>query len=454
MSASSPFPWTLEHLKTGLNQEKRILHWILSVEHIHRLEQYFIEKGAIDQDREVNAHHIFARFSVKLSESGRVGEMTKKFFPSRPLQPQIEAGVRAALQTSSEAWRFPQPEEPSSGWPLVQTADPRIEEDLMGSMSALCREVKMCASRSRKSTFNSAELFLSVHNRELHFSSGAVYRSAQSRAYAEAAFSSSTDEYVNRRWSVNLDHLAIQSLFNEADERALSTEKVEKLEPGHYSVLVDSEALGLLFHDFLPHLSGSSAYLKLPFKKPGDDLIPGARGDLISLTLDPLRSFGADSAPVSDLGSSQNSLILVTDNRVVATSADQQYSNYLGIAPTSVRGDLVVAAGTRSYAELTHFAPQVLEILQFSALFTHAASGTFSSEIRLAKLHDRQSGQVRWIKGGSVSGSLFENFLDLKLSSERISQYEFHNTPVFGLSSGRGYFGPKFALLNDVSVAG
>jgi hypothetical protein len=98
---------------------------------------------------------------------------------------------------------------------------------------------------------------------------------------------------------------------------------------------------------------------------------------------------------------------------------------------------------------LIQSAPRVLEILQLSGLFTDANSGTFSSEIRLARLHDRETGAVKYVKGGSLSAAILENFKELRLSSEVVHRQHFET----GSSSGEGYLGPCFALMNDVSIA-
>ena len=153
---------------------------------------------------------------------------------------------------------------------------------------------------------------------------------------------------------------------------------------------------------------------------------------------------------MSEQGLVQRPLKLVEKNRVVATATDKQYGDYLGISPNTNRGNIVVDPGMMSYEELTRQSPQVIEILQFSGLFTDPNSGTFSSEIRLAKLYDNQTGSVHYLKGGSLSGSISENFKGLRLSKNRSIRSLFFSDH----SHGQGYFGPDFALLSNVSIVG
>jgi hypothetical protein len=215
-------------------------------------------------------------------------------------------------------------------------------------------------------------------------------------------------------------------------------------------VLIDSEVLATLLNGHVSQLTAANSYNGLPFVRPGDELIPGGPADSFTLTLDPGLEYGADTAAISEQGSLQEKLVLVENNRVQATASDKQYADYLSSSPTTVRGDLVMEPGSLSYAELTKAEPQVLEILQFSGLFADANSGTFSSEIRLGRLFDRQSGTVRYIKGGSLSGSISENFRGARFSKERVRRAHFSSNNT----KGEGYFGPEFALLTGVSIVG
>ena len=141
---------------------------------------------------------------------------------------------------------------------------------------------------------------------------------------------------------------------------------------------------------------------------------------------------------------------LVEKNRVIATATDKRYADYLGAPSTTVRGNVVVDAGLLSHEELTRQAPQVIEILQFSGLFADPNSGTFGSEIRLAKLYDNETGKVTFLKGGSLSGSFTENFRGARFSKSRVKRAHFNANSA----QGEGYFGPEHALLSEVSIVG
>jgi PmbA protein len=455
--------WNLDQLKSELSLRSKsgdVKAWVVTQEHVHRRERYFMLDGSAlitDQDRDVHSQNIQLKLYVPIGKQGRQGEIAKKLFPSHSLREQIDAAIEAASHTDHQAWELPT--EIPNRQPQLATADPRMAEDLDGVMNQLTRDVSSAVAKKRDTTFNSAELFLSMHDQETHLSNGLVHRSSQSRIYSEAAYSYQrrgddgkmrSDEYLNTRWAVSLDDMPIEKLFDETSDRAQHSLDVVKPATGRYSVMIDSEVLATLFHAQLSQLSSSNSYHGLPFVKPGDELVRGAKGDLITLTLDPSLDYGADTTAVSEQGLPQTPFRLVDKNKVIATSTDKRYADYLQAPVTTVRGNIVVDGGTLSHAELSKQAPQVLEILQFSGLFADPNSGTYSSEIRLARLYDNERGKVTYIKGGSLSGSFSENFQDARFSRERVKRAHFSSNS----SSGEGYFGPEFALLGNVSIVG
>jgi predicted Zn-dependent protease len=452
--------WTLDQLKSTLTRNSDSSAWIITEEHVHRHERYFMfdrDALVVDQDREVRSHTIHLRLMVNIGKAGRQGEISKKLFPALPLAEQLDSALAAAKQTDHQAWALPT--ELPQQTPTVKTADPRMAEDVGQVMDQLTRAIGKVVAEPCEARFNSAELFLSIHDSELHLSNGLRHRSSQSRIYSEAAYSyarknpageNESDEYLNTRWAVNLDDLAIDRLFAETADRARHSLDTRKPATGRYPVIVDADVLATLFNNHLSQLSSANAYHGLPYVKPGDELIKNASGDLLTITLDPSLEFGADTAAFSENGVTQSPFRLVEKNRVIATATDKRYADYLTTPVTTTRGNVVIEAGTLSHEALTRQAPQVIEILQFSGLFADPNTGTFSSEIRLAKLYDNEAGKVSYIKGGSLSGSFTENLKGARFSQNRVKRSHFtSNNP-----RGEGYFGPEHILLSDVSIVG
>ena len=450
----------MEQLKAILSKRSEIKGWMIQVENIHRLERYFLldkNEIATDQDREVKQQNIRIRIFVNKKDPARQGEAEKIISLTLPLEEQVDSAVRSALETDIQKWELPA--RLDIKFPKLKTADPLMLENLNRVMRDMTDQIYRISLKKRDVTFNSAELFLSNHGYETHLSNGLTHHSNRTKIYAEAVFSTlpgkNSDEYLEYQWASSLSEFSIDELFNKAAERARYTSLVvKKPESGSYFVLVDSAVLDLLMHDYLTQLSGGSKYLKLPFIEVGDELIKDAAGDLINLKLDPYLDYGADTAAVSSDGLLQSPMDVVRDNRVLETLSGKQYSDYLNKQPTTVRGNLVMPAGKYSRDQLISMQPKVLEILKFSALFTDPYSGTFSSEIRLGRIFNREKGTVEYIKGGSLSGSIFANFKNVRFSDRLVMRSSFSPGMSANGESVSGYFGPEFALLSDVSVVG
>jgi hypothetical protein len=113
---------------------------------------------------------------------------------------------------------------------------------------------------------------------------------------------------------------------------------------------------------------------------------------------------------------------------------------------TSSAGAVVVEALKSSTEdELRKSEPRVLEVLQFSALFSNASDLTFSSEIRLARLHEE--GKVTYIKGGSLAGNFRENFQGVRWSNRTVTEN------LAEMNGPQSYIGPSMALLSNVSIS-
>lgn len=463
--------WNVEDLKQALSACPEVKGWVLVQGHMRRRESYFLlEPGgalAVDQARDAEAEDLFATLFVDAGKEGRQGETTRKLFPALALAPQLASAIAAARQTDHRGWSLPAAPTAAETPQTPETADPAMLEDLDGCMRSMGEQIAQAVAAPRPTRFNSAELFMSVHRRTVWLSNGLSHKTAQTRIYVEAAYSMHgrrpgtdaaggpagapvSDEYLHTQWAVGMDGISVADLFAETSARAERMLDVSMPQPGSYAVIVDADVLSTLFHDQVSHLTAINAYNKLPFIEPGQDLVQGAHGDLLTIALDPTLRHGAASVAYSGQGVPQRRMTLVEGNKVLATAADQQHASYLDMpGPTTVRGNVVVQAGTATLEELSRGAPQVIEILQFSGLFTDATSGTFSSEIRLARLYDNVAGTVRYLKGGSLSGAIGTNFKGLRLSGEVVRHAMFWA----GAARGQGYVGPSHALLSDVSIA-
>lgn len=451
--------WNFEELKNLLANKTNIHGWIFDKRKVRRRERYFLADNsqlAVDQDRDVTSTECSIQLFIRSARVGFQSEITAQLYPSLPLAAQIDQAIKSAAQTEFKAWSLPAAV--STALPKYLSADSRITEDLEGALRSLTAEITKAVAKTRRSQFNSSELFVSYQECDTYLSNGMQYSSASTQIYLEAAYSmtaalpdgrSEANEFMSTRWSVNLENLKVEEFFDEVATKAEVSTNCRAPISGLYPVIINHEALSALLDSHVTQLSAASLYLGLPTIKSGEEFVQGAHGgDLVNLRMDPSLPYGASTIAVNE-GVAQYPLELVKNNVVVSNYCSKRYSDYLGIALTTTCGNWVLECGSASYSQLCQAAPQVIEILQFSAINPDSATGTFSSEIRLAKLYDNTKGTVTYLKGGSLSGSMKDNFSKVRFSRESATRSHFD----YG-SSAVGYQGPAFALLNDVSIVG
>jgi len=122
-------------------------------------------------------------------------------------------------------------------------------------------------------------------------------------------------------------------------------------------------------------------------------------------------------------------------------------ADYLNIAPTGVIGNLEIPVGPTSIVDLCKDKGPVLQVVEFSALMPDLVSGSFAAEIKLG--YEYQNGNVRPVKGGSVSGNLITGFETAGFSTE--SQFTNYALSLHRFGT---YIGPEAARFESFQVSG
>ncbi len=159
-------------------------------------------------------------------------------------------------------------------------------------------------------------------------------------------------------------------------------------------------------------------------------------GDLLTISAESELLGHPDSAPCDPEGCGLSRVVLCEQGIVKDFVGPSRYATWLGLP---VRGDyplFSVAPGSHSESALRSI-PH-LEVAYFSDFGVAADSGDFGAEIRLAWLSDGKT--RRPVRGGSITGNLFENRDGIRLSN--------------ALSLSGPMFGPSSLLLPKVSITG
>lgn len=448
--------WTTNQLVDELNRRQGIgiiQQWAVREDACTREERYFIRDDrdviSLDQSRSVVDSQLLV--SVQVTKGERMGTAQKRFFPSIPLLAQIDSLAQSAALNDEEIWHYEA--NPAQKRISQNRADPLIWENVLTSTDRLSKGLAEAVRSIQTADFNSAELFVAKKKETLRLANGFIGEEFACHIYAEVCFAytdsatGKSEEYMVRRGGARSEQIDFLSMCRESAELSKRSLDVRKPEPGKYSVMLSSSEICLIMHDLFSQLQGASKYLGWPYIEKGQQLIENFSGGKFRLAIDPEMGHAFSSRTFDGFGDPQKRRLLVDNNLVLENSFNRKYATYLQQVPTTSIGVLVVDADTvHTEAQMRKLKPKVLEILQLSALFTDSHDLSFASEIRLARLHDRETGESHYIKGGSISGNFRENFSQVQWSDrKRLENIDDMNGP-------QSFFGPSFALLNDVSV--
>ncbi len=452
--------WTVESLMEQLEARRnsgQIYQWTIQLKETDREESYFIrskDKVALDQSRTVSESIVFVRLEVEKGE--KLGSANRQFFTSAELIPQISGAIETAKLGEEKHWQLKQ--DVDTELKMYHRADPLIWEDVGAASRKLSEELISSIESTNESTkegnFNSAELFVARQKRTLFLSNGARAEETSARTYAEVCFSATkedntveSEEFLITKFGASRDYYNFHEMCDLSAENAAASLDVARQESGNYAVIIDANSLCQLFGDVVSQFGAGAKYYGTPFIERGSELIPGFSGDNFKLFLDPEMNHTFGSSSFNAYGSPQSKLLLVDSNKVIQNTVDKKISDYLDLPVTTTQGAFVIEPAKSSpIAKLRKAHSKVLEILQFSALFSNSVDLTFASEIRLARLYDNETGEVKCIKGGSIAGKFQESFKEARWS-EKMALANLDD-----MSGVQAYYGPSHALLTNIPV--
>ncbi|MBN2055256.1 hypothetical protein JW905_10060, partial [bacterium] len=232
--------------------------------------------------------------------------------------------------------------------------------------------------------------------------------------------------------------LDIPAMIARASAQARDSLRARLPRGGSMPVVMESDALEYVFDPFITHAGGALQYRGLSRFHPGEPVIPARRGEPIFLASDGLLVHGNNSLPFDEDGVPAHRIAVVEDGRFLSPVCDQEHSQYLGVRATGPFANKVLGSGPRSLSELVGDGGPLLHVVAFSSCIPDNLTGDFVGEIRLA--YEHRDGAVIPVKGGAVSGNVFNAFADAHFSAER----EFRGD----------YLGPRAVRLGPLTVVG
>lgn len=214
---------------------------------------------------------------------------------------------------------------------------------------------------------------------------------------------------------------------------------------GRFPVMVSGEAARhLLGGDGLSPLAfRSAAQFKYQHLSPWEvgqsvfgDVVP--TGDPLTVYANAVLPWGTRSAAFDDDGLPGQRLLLIENGVLRHFWAPQRYAEYLRVPPTGQFGNLEVAPGSLPLADMWQMDGVLYHIVAFSAMMPDPITGNFVGEIRLG--YERRGGEMRPIKGGSLSGNLFTDLASARFSPETVALGD--------------YLGPEAVFFPALTVSG
>jgi hypothetical protein len=439
-----------------LKQRSADLHqWAIETTALQREETYLIgpRSPTLDQQRSVQDRTTHVQIWTKTSDPGRIGSYRFLLSGSEPVHTQMDRATARAALTSQKKWSFPA----AAGSDIckLQAHAPFASDLAVASqifVDEACATIEGCVTKA--TSFNSAEIFASHLLVDRQLSSGLQKIEHQSRLYAEVCFSAqdgtSDNEFLVTRMGVSPEQLRFPDMCKTAVEGARGLCKAKTTPAGIYRVKLDAETFAQILGDALEAVDGARRYYQQPYIEKGGAWIPSYTGPSFSLSLDPSVKGGFESMHFDASGQLQRPLTLIRDGQVLENTLSTQFSQYLDLPTTPHCGNIrFEVSSVGPGGELNGGAGPILKVWQFSGLFTDPSTMTFSSEIRLGEL-EYPDGRREFVKGGNLTGQFQTVMTDPVFAKNQV----FVNLNQSALSTARGYLGPEWVVVSNVSVSG
>jgi predicted Zn-dependent protease len=360
------------------------------------------------------------------------------------LEHKLGQAVFMARLADNSLYGLPAP----ANYPSVELADPVIQSRPEQVAEELVQRLLTALADEKGVRLSSAEAFVEETQIELQNSRGCHGRQTQTSLLLDWVLlaASTNDEMeshiaVERRRAADLDVAALVQRYAQHARDALIAGPPRT---GAFPVVVSDEALEelLVSQGYSPLIYRSSAQLKYqrmtPWEVGASVIARTPSGDAFTMYSHALLPFGMRSGSLDAEGLACQRLPVIEKGVLSRFWAAQRYAEYLQIPATGTFGNMEIAAGTRPFSGLLDDDATFYHIVAFSAMSPDPLTGDFVGEIRLG--YELTAGCARPIRGGSISGNLFEVLASAQLSRETVFLGD--------------YLGPRAMRFAGVTVAG
>ncbi len=417
----------LEDIVKALKSDGRFSGWQVT-ELRGRSHQRYAVFHEVETRREVEKHfarvQVFVPHAADPSSSGkeRMGESSFTLAAGTgDVAAELDRAFERARLVKNLAWTLPGPDEAASV--VVDNTDPLVVERPGDAVEQLGGAIARAAAAHERVELASSEVFCDYDRVHLVNHLGLERTREETSLYTEyVLLARGEGDEVEVYSAPTARRLAELDLEREidADVEATLDGLRAKLPPtGALDVVIGSTGVEELFDAFLAHATGPAAFERWSRFQLGEPILTEVSGEPLTLWSDATLAGGRASYAFDSVGLPGGRFALVEEGRFVRRQNDRRHACWLGEDATGDMGNLVIASGHKSEGELlTPRERPLLQLLRFSQLSPHPHSGGFSGEIRHGYLIE-PSGKRTPVKGGSLSGVVFDAFRRAWFSKER-----------------------------------
>jgi predicted Zn-dependent protease len=440
----------LEQVAHALRKQGAVHDWL--IRHIQKTSNQFYVIGSLPESKRTVASEravvtvMNDHPPAKEGEGHMRGEAEVTVLPAdlHQLPEKLSQAVFMASLTDNPPYGLPGP----SGYPTVDLADAEMQTKPRELAERMVQQLTEALADEKDVRLSSAEVFVEESRTTIQNSRGVSGSQVGTKLLLDfVLLASSKNEEMEshiafeRRRASDLDVPALARLHARyaRDAIAANTPKT-----GTFPVVVSDDALVelVLSSGYSPLVLRSAAQLKyqrMSTWETGKSIFteePG--GDPFTLYANALLPFGTRSVTFDSEGLPGQRMLIIENGVLSRFWASQRYAEYLQIPATGGFSNMEIAAGSASFEGLFEGDGPLYHIVAFSAMSPDPITGDFVGEIRLG--YEIRKGQSRPIRGGSISGNLFEVLAAAQLSRE---------TAFLG-----DYLGPRGMRFPEVTVAG
>jgi len=439
----------LKQIVDALHNQDGVHDWL--ARHIQKTStQYYVIGHNLESRRTVNSEQVVAVVmndhpATKGQELAR-GEAAVTILPSdlHHLSEKLSQAVFMARLTDNPPYGLPGP----SKYPNTELADPAIREKPHQVAEQLIADLIEALDSERDVRLSSAEVFVEEsriiiqNSRGIHGSqvqTNLLFDFVLLASYNEEEMESHIALERCRAADLDIPALAHRHAQYARDAIVASTPKT-----GTFPVVVTDEALAelLMSSGYSPLVLRSAAQLKyqqMSTWEIGESIFKTtSSGDPLTVYSNALWPFGTRSNVFDAEGLPAQRVLIIEKGLLSCFWATQRYADYLQIPPTGSFGNMEILAGSVPFDSLFNDEGPLYHIVAFSAMSPDPLTGDFVGEIRMG--YEISRGQARAIRGGSISGNIFDILATARLSQE---------TTFLG-----DYIGPRGMRFAQVTVAG